>query len=174
MSVSQAISFGSYPVAGGRGSDAAASSAGSRHPMIPIRGAASLLSCDAGKVMQMVESGQLLYAWDLSLDPARAKSKEIRVLFDCVSDVKMGVGREFTWQDVKNRLLPEDKEHLAASEIIWILNVSHPHVYNLIKRGELQATRKWKRGRDNGARIRTDSFNRFLMRRCWPVPMEET
>ena len=96
----------------------------------------SLIDENEDQVLRMVEEGKLAWAWDVTLDPKRARSKELRILPACVADYLRGQACQLEWDDVLRLLLPGGQPVLLTTDIIRVLNVSSTHVYHLI-RGKL-------------------------------------
>src|ERR1039457_4852842 len=102
-------------------------------PLLPVRGVMSFVEKTEDQVLQMVEDGKLAWAWDVTLDPKRARSKELRILPACVANCLRGQACQLEWDDVLRLLLPGDQPVLLATDIIHVLNVSSTHLYHLIR-----------------------------------------
>ena len=136
-------------------------------PLLPVRGAASILDKTAEQVLRMVEEGQLAWAWDVALDPERGHTKELRILPACVADYLKGRPCELASEEVLGLLLPEGLTMLA-SQIMRVLNVSGDHAYHLLDRKKIVACSTRRRGPGGSARVPAKSFIHFLEERRFP------
>ncbi len=133
--------------------------------MFPIRGLVALLDKNEDQVLRLVEDGDLLWAFDLSLIPERARSKELRVLAQCAHDYLAGRKSELEWENVARLVLPHDEPILTSLEIQRSCNVSCAHVTALIRRRQLECVSKGHTGPKGSARVTASSFTNFLERR---------
>jgi len=135
-------------------------------PFFTIPGIVSLLDRTPDQVLGMIaETGELLYAFDLSLVPERATRKELRVLPQCVEDFRAGRKCRLGWKDVARLATPHDNPILTGVEIQRTLNVSGSHVTALLRRDLLKSVGKWGPGPTGSPRIPASSFLEFLERR---------
>jgi hypothetical protein len=136
-------------------------------PLLPVRGVMSLIDVDEDQVLRMVEEGELDWAWDVSSDPKRAHSKELRILPACVAAHLRGESRSLEWADVLRLLVPEGPVILSKN-ISRILNVSSTHLYNLARRKQIVPCSSWRSGPDGCARFPVKSLVQFLQTRRYP------
>ena len=85
-------------------------------PLLPVRGVMSVLDVGEREVLAAIEDGSLLWAWDLSLQPERARRKLLRVLPECVEDFSSGRACRLEWPDIFALLLPPNGETVFATE----------------------------------------------------------
>jgi hypothetical protein len=139
--------------------------------LLTVCGARSLLGCNEDRILDLVESGELSHAWELSLlGPKRCQRKELRILPESVAAFNNARRYDPPWREVLSALFPNRGDVLTAPEVALVLNASSTHVLHLIGRGELKAAcSTWKRG-PGGARIVTSSLEEFLARRKYPIP----
>jgi hypothetical protein len=137
-------------------------------PLLPVRGVCSLIDRDEDQTLRLIEDGQIAWCFDLTLDPKRARAKELRVLPAAVADYMKGQPCSLTWLDVLALVLPHDGPEVLAPQIARALNVSGEHVYNLARRKVLAPRSTWKRGRCGSARFAMKSFVEFLRSRRFP------
>jgi hypothetical protein len=141
---------------------------------MPIRGVMSLLGkSDDREIVGLIESGDLLWAWDLSLEPERARRKELRVLPECVEDFLQGRTCSLEFPQVLDLLVSSEDEPLLATHVQAALNITERHAYALIRRKLLLTATPGRRGHGGSARIHRYSFVEFLKRRCYPVPVSD-
>ncbi len=141
-------------------------------PLLPIRGAVSLLGVDEDAVLQMVEEGRLLWAWDVAVCPQSARSKELRLLPECIEDHCTGLHRRWQWPDVVQLVFRGQGGNglISARWTSLLLNTCVSSVYSLIQSKELAIVSRPHRGPKGSAMIRVLSLEAFLRRRCWPHP----
>ena len=137
-------------------------------PLLPVCGVVSLLDKDEDQVLRMVDEGDLLWAWDVALQPERARRKELRVLPECVEDHLAGRKCRLEWPDVLGLILPHDRTVLETGEIERPLNVSGTHVFALARRRCLKVARKGRVGPGGSMRVTAFSFVQFLKARRYP------
>jgi hypothetical protein len=137
-------------------------------PLLPVRGVCSLIDQDENQTLRLIEEGKIAWCWDLTLDPARARAKELRVLPAAVADYMRGQTCSLKWPDVLALVVPQDGPHVSSIQIMRALNVSGEHVYNLVRRKVLVPCSTWRRGWGGAARFETKSFVEFLQSRRFP------
>lgn len=140
-------------------------------PLLTVRGMVSLIVQNEDRCLGLIESGELRWAWNVALEPERAKRMELRVLPECVADFLDGRRCELEWPDVLQRILPHDEPLLKTKEMEMALNVSNAHVLGLLRRGAVEAAGAWGPGPGHSAMVTRKSLIRFLGRRCYPVPV---
>ena len=92
----------------------------------PLRGVMALVDKDENKVLELVETGALVWAWDVASVQKDGRKRELRVLPAALADYLKGVPCELEWPDVFSLLTP-DGPTITASEIARVLNVSSDH-----------------------------------------------
>jgi hypothetical protein len=140
------------------------------HPLLPVRGAVSLLGCNEDRVLDLVESGELAWCWNLALIP-ESHSKELRILLASVLAFNDATECNLGFREAWGLMFPSCREngYLTASTLSLAFNVSSSHIYALIKRGQLIAA-PWSRGVKGSAKISVPSVVEFLHGRRYPVP----
>lgn len=138
-------------------------------PLLPVRGVVSLLGCDENRVLDLVEEGELLWAWNFALDRA-GRTKELRILPQCVQDFNEATPCSVTWPEVLALVFAAGSEELTAADVSLGLNLSGTHVHNLIERGEIKTQCAARRGPNGSPPILISSVLHFLKRRRWPAP----
>jgi hypothetical protein len=128
----------------------------------------SLVDKNEDQVKRMVEEGELLWAFDVALDPARSKARELRILPACVADYLRGVPCSLEWPDVIELLLPHNEPVIRTPEITRALNVSQHHVAHLAGRKVITQCSPGRRGARGSASFLTASFVAFLKERRFP------
>jgi len=93
-------------------------------PLLPIRGVMSILDRSEDAILAMLDEGQLLWAWNLALDPARSRRKALHVLPACVDDVQSGRECRLEKEEVLKLLLPHNGQFLLATDLQHCLNVT--------------------------------------------------
>src|SRR5437868_7023806 len=96
--------------------------------LLPLRGVMSLIDRSEDQVLALIESGGLLWAWNIGLKAERT-AREIRVLPGCVDDFNAGRDCQIEWADVLKFILPHDGRLLSVTEITRCFNASSTHVY---------------------------------------------
>lgn len=139
-------------------------------PLLPVRGVMSVLDVGEREVLAAIEDGSLLWAWDLSLQPERARRKLLRVLPECVEDFSSGRACRLEWPDIFALLLPPNGETVFATDIQRALNVTETHVSALLRRKQILACTRSRSGPGGSAQVLRYSFEGFLKRRRYPVP----
>lgn len=132
--------------------------------MLAPRGAMSVLDKTDREIWELIDSGALTWCFDVSLEPERARKRELRILPECIADFAEGRKSEMTWVQVFGLLIPHGEPVLAAGEIEHCLNVSDLHVVNLAERKLLNRCERGGRG-IGGAKFTKASFTSFLTAR---------
>lgn len=147
--------------------------AGALRPLLPVRGVVSLIGATEDEVLQLIECGLLRWAWDFALSPRSAQRKELRVLPACVDDYISGRKRDWKWANVVHLVLGTDAATaISASKLALAINICSTSVISLIRRGEIQAVGRPRRGPKGSPQITFRSLDGFLRARCWPHPIE--
>jgi hypothetical protein len=136
-------------------------------PLLSLRAVGSLVDKPPRKVGELIESGEIAWAFALSLDQKPGRDRYIRALPAAVADYLKGRACELQWKDVIGLMLP-DAPTILACEITRILNVSSDHTYHLIDGKQIIACPTTRRpGPGGSARVPRKSFIQFLQqRRC--------
>jgi hypothetical protein len=137
-------------------------------PLFPIRALTSLLDLDEDQVKSKIENGELAWAWDVALDPRRARSKELRILPACVAAYMRSQTCSLQWPDVLRMLLPHDEPVLLSKDIARILNISSTQTYNFARGKVISPCSTWRVGPKGCARFPVKSFVEFLKTRRFP------
>jgi hypothetical protein len=137
-------------------------------PLIPVPGVCSLIDQNGNQTRRLIEEGKIAWCFDLTLDPTRARAKELRVLPAAVADYMRGQTCSLKWPDVLALVVPDDGPQVSSTQIMRALNVSGEHVYNMVRRKVLVPCSTWHRGRGGAARFATKSFVEFLQTRRFP------
>src|ERR1700681_3453855 len=77
-------------------------------PMMPVRGAMSVLNVVEEEIEKLIECGELLWVFDVSSKPKTAHSRELRILPDAVADYAQGKKCSLEWENVWRLLVPHD------------------------------------------------------------------
>jgi hypothetical protein len=137
-------------------------------PLLPIRGVTSLLDRNEDEVLGLIENGSLPWSFDLSLQPERARKKELRVLPASVADFLLGRKCLLEWPDVLNLLLAPNAPTLTTGELTQVLNVSNTHLLALARRKAIEPCSKWRRGPGGSGHFSRQSVINFLSNRRYP------
>src|ERR1035437_5131821 len=92
-------------------------------PLLPRRGVCSLVNEDENRVLDLIESGEIAWAFDVALVQRRGRRREFRVLPAAVADYLQGRPCELDQQTVFGLLVP-DVPTIPANRIARILNVT--------------------------------------------------
>src|ERR1017187_3769489 len=92
-------------------------------PLLPVRGVCSLIDRDENQTLRLIEEGRIAWCFDLTLDPTRARAKELRVLPAAVADYLRGQTCSLKWPDVLALVVPQDGPHVSSTQIMRALNV---------------------------------------------------
>jgi hypothetical protein len=133
-----------------------------------VRGVCSLIDKDQDETLKLIEEGKIAWAFDLALDPRRARSKELRVLPAAVADYMRGRACELAWTGVLALVVPHDGPELLSIQITRALNVSGALLYNLARGKVLEPCSTWRREPGACARFHRQTFVDFLEKRRWP------
>jgi hypothetical protein len=133
-------------------------------PLLPLRGVCSLVDKDENQVLELLESGEIAWAFDVALAQRRGRKREMRVLPAAVADYLKGRPCELDQPTVFSLLLP-DGPTIPANQIARTLNVSVDHVYHLIDRKQIIACPTRRKGPGGSGRVAMTSFIKFLQKR---------
>ena len=136
-------------------------------PLLSLRAVGSLVDKDPRKVGELIESGEIAWAFALSLAQKPGRDRYIRVLPAAVAYYLKGRACELQWADVLGLMLP-DAPTILANEITRILNVSSGHTYHLIEQKQIIGHPPRRRGAGGRARVPMKSFEQFLRQRRFP------
>jgi hypothetical protein len=141
-------------------------------PLAPLAAAMWILQRDEDSVLELIENGLLLWAFDISNPNARTRS-EIRIFRDSLRDYLEGksrMGRPCADAPVLDYVikhcLPGDKPFIAASLIARNWTCSRTHINQLIDASALVQTRSATRGPNGSAIVTRASAEQFLTARC--------
>jgi hypothetical protein len=134
-------------------------------PMLPVRACISLLDRNEDRVLSLLESGEIAWAFDVALDPKRGRNRELRILPAAVASYLRGQACSLEWADVLALLSPPDKPVILGTEITRVLNVCSTHTYALARRKLIVPCSSWRRGRGGCGRFTAASFTKFLKAR---------
>lgn len=124
----------------------------------------SLIDKPQRQVIQLIESGDLTFCWDVSLNPKRSRKRELRILPATVAEYLQGRTCSLTFDDVLRLLLPPGPEVLSK-DIVRVLNITGEHCYALARRKVIVPCSRWRRGRGGCARFTAESVVLFLKTR---------
>jgi len=142
---------------------------GNGNPLLPVRGVMSLIDRNEDQILKMAQSGELLWVFDLSLEPERTQRRELRILPACVADYLLGRKCDLDWATVLDLILPPNNPRLSTEEVTRALNVSNAHVFALARRNLIPpAVSTWRRGPGNSAQFLTADVADFLRGRRFP------
>jgi len=139
----------------------------SRRPLVPLSVCMVLLDCSEDEVLQLVEAGDLRFAWDLrSRDATR---RDISVWRSSVSEyVTSGPGQvrhSFIEAEVLESLFPHSRAEVKSTELQRMFSCSSTHIMELIRAGELDGLNEPGHGPDGFVRVTRASVVEFLKRR---------
>jgi hypothetical protein len=138
-----------------------------RRPLWKIKSVQDFLNLEYEQVMAKIQSGELLWAFNIGNDRARS---EIRVLSHCVVELKMGeihqVGptRKLTLLKVINLILPG--RDIRSTELKRFFSCGSEHIHQLAKKNFIVARKpKAADGPHSFTVFRRASVAKFLERR---------
>jgi hypothetical protein len=143
--------------------------AGTRQPLLPVRGAVSLLGCNEDRILSLIECGDLSCVFNIAGKPSECRAKELRILPHSLARFNDATPCDLGWTELLELIIPLSNPTLRATELALALNCSSTQVYNFIDRGELVATGHFSRGPRGSAEITTRSIVAFLGRRRYPI-----
>ncbi len=134
-------------------------------PLLNCRAVCSLIDKPQRQVVQLTESGDLTFCWDVSLNPKRSRKRELRILPAAVADWMRGRPCSLTLEQVLQSLLPHGDPEILSRDLVRVLNITGEHLFALARRKEIMPCSRWHRGRGGCARFTAESFVQFLKRR---------
>jgi len=157
-----------------------------RLPMVDIAAVRAALGVNEDEVLDLIEDGQLAWAWDIS---TKGTGKaEMRIFARSVSAYQnaqgglRSVANEFTFDEVVHFVFGLSRPWLWGREIARAFNCSSEHVLNLVREGSLKllpghmvpngkpfrqdaGTLGWRRGPGGSPCVAYESVLRFLKAR---------
>ena len=76
-------------------------------PLLPLRGVCSLVDKDENSVLELIESGEIAWAFDVALAQRRGRKRELRMLPAAVADYLKGRPCELDQPTVFGLLVPD-------------------------------------------------------------------
>ena len=132
--------------------------------MVSTDTACAVLGVDSEALACMVETGDLVWVWDVS-----ARQKAIRELRFWTQELIDPTTARKPYSEFIGTILPPNRERFRSSEVAQTLRISDPHLLRLIKLGELTGTivghTRW---------ITRRSFADFLKNRLLNGPSPES
>ncbi|MHC1762793.1 MAG: hypothetical protein AB9869_00595 [Verrucomicrobiia bacterium] len=112
----------------------------SSRPMIPMELAMIILDCDEDQVLALVESGDLVFAWDIRTP--RTRKREVRIWYLSLICQAEGIPQPLPEEkDVLFSLFPHDEPELRSPEVQRMLSISQGHVTRLIRSRAIRGTK---------------------------------
>lgn len=132
--------------------------------------ACGILSLDEDDIMELIQSGNLAWAWDVGLGKHRA---DVRVLAKCVRGyytrrLDCGLAAAPMAEIIGRILAREKKPFIAATRMYGLLQIKGALTYDLLAAGELQTVKGSsapRPGRGGSASITKESVVSFLTHR---------
>jgi len=131
------------------------------------------LGASEDEVIELINMGQLAWAFDVSCPGAKAR--EVRIWAGSVQDyLEGGKARVESLDNVIRDILPKHRRPaLRATELMRALNCSQLHIYNLIEAKQFDlvdpnpavAGQAWRPGPGGSAQLTRTSAASFLKRR---------
>ena len=78
-------------------------------PLLVIRALVSLLQKRQRQIIEMIEDGRLAWAFEVGLDPSRARNKQLRVLPAAAAAYLRGSSCSLGWDEVLRLLVPGEE-----------------------------------------------------------------
>ncbi len=144
-------------------------------PVMNVQSAAGALEKSPKEVEAMIDSGAIIWAWNLARQDVFATEdgkREIRILTRCVRDLQQQQETSVTEEEAIRLVLGSRLEFaptfIRGSRLalrLWFCSTDH--VVNLCKDGSLQIApgTSWQRGRGGSPVITWDSAAQFLKTR---------
>lgn len=132
-------------------------------PLLPVRGVCSLLSVDEDVVVRLIESGDLLWAWNFG--STNCRQREIRILPAAVSARMRSRECGLDWDAVLPMVLPAIDGKLNSTELRIAFNVSQTHLSHLAERREIRIVTPGRTGPGGVAWFTAESVVEFLKSR---------
>ncbi|MFO1499177.1 MAG: helix-turn-helix domain-containing protein [Verrucomicrobiota bacterium] len=136
----------------------------SSRPLLAMPACITLLDCTSDQVCAWIDSGELLYSWDIRT--ANARKREIRVWIMSVLAKQYRLPQPSeTHEQVLSALFPEAVQQVTSTQIQRVLSASQDHVARLIEAGLLKGMNEPKRGRGGAVMVTRHSVIEFLRER---------
>ncbi len=136
-------------------------------PLMPVQAIMCLLGWDEDRVLAMVESGALAWAWDIR--SRSAKRRDIRIWTQGLAEWRTTGSNEaiaaLPISQVLERIFPHHRAEFRATELKALFCCGHQHVLNLIAEGLLIATSQPCTGPNGSPHVTRDSVAKFLTER---------
>ena len=141
-----------------------------RRPLWQAETAQECLDVSRAKLMQMIESGEISWAWNIGMGNTR---QEIRILGHCVVELQTGpingIGstRNLKLPEVINLILPKTRQTLRGRELQRLLLCNPDTIRKLHQAGDLEKVAETiaKVGPDSSPRFTRAGLIRFLEKR---------
>ena len=134
-------------------------------PLMGVQYARARLGLNEAGLYDLADSGELLWVWNIAVRPGRRR--EPRFLVPEIEARRAGAKYEAGWSDVLAVIRPHRRQAWRCFELARARNCNHGHVRNLLASRQLQARRRWHRGRESGLYIYLASIQDFLRQRLW-------
>jgi hypothetical protein len=139
-----------------------------RQPLMKPETVEGCLNIERRKLIQMIESGELAWAWNISAGGKR--NIEPRILTHCVVERQTGIihqigaTKNLKLPDVVNLILPRERQTMRGRELQKLFLCQADHVRHLHKAGELEMVPETlpKHGPNASPRFTRASLVRFL------------
>ena len=137
-------------------------------PMVDMAAARSALGCDVDDVLDLIEEGNLAWAWDIGLGKRRS---EMRIYAGCINGYEVtGVKcnlENASEDDIYGSILArETKPWIPGIRLKSVLNCENGLVIDLVKAKEFEILPGgWRRGPGGSPLITKESVVAFLKRR---------
>ncbi|HBJ87118.1 MAG TPA: hypothetical protein DDZ88_25315 [Verrucomicrobiales bacterium] len=123
-------------------------------------------------ILDLIESGELLYAWNIGLGPTRL----VRIWPACLEYYQKNPASAWKFPQTEDQVLSEmlrrvgDKPFIRSYALRLIFNCSATHITNLLHAGALRVlpNTTWGRGPSGSALITITSVKQFLVERRLP------
>ena|SRR5579862_1274452 len=133
----------------------------SNRPLVHVQTAMAALDKSEDQVLAMIESGKLLWAWNIA--SKSAARRELRIWRASVlASLNDAPQPDSTEEEVLASLFPHPAPILTTPQVQRMLSASQCHVYRLIESGALQALNKAHGGRLGYVRVTRASVCDFL------------
>ena len=103
-----------------------------RAALVTVDTACSVLGVDSESISAMVDSGELIWVWDVS-----ARQNTIRELRIWSTELADRTAARRPEREVLSAILPTRRDQFRAAEVAMTLRVSDPHLLRLIRLGTL-------------------------------------
>jgi len=137
-------------------------------PLLSVCAAVWMLDIDEDKVLALVETGDLL--WGFNVGSSKAMNRLVRILTHSLESyvaarAGASVASDPGWETVADMIFPQG-ETMTGPQLGRSLNCGRSHVINLIREGHFELARPgWRRGPSGSPVIKTESARRWLLGR---------